>query len=67
MKERILKNALDYDKWVKDSLYDGDSFEPPTKYPCLASTDVHSWNCETEIAKYLYMEDIVNILKEMKE
>lgn len=64
MEERVLKNEADFLKWKDDNIFDGDTAEPPARYPCLARTYVSSWDHEEETAEYLYREDVAALLSE---
>lgn len=65
MKERVLKNEADFQKWKDDWFREGsDTAEPPARYPCLARTWVSNWNYQEETAEYLYREDVAALLAE---
>jgi len=65
MNARLLKDEEDFIKWKRDCIGQGDTAENPIKYPCYANTFVSYWTYQEETAKYLYIEDIENIFKEL--
>lgn len=65
MREKILKNEADFLAWKDEECREGDEFNPPLKYPCLAMTEVSNWRWEEECAVYKYREDIIAILAEL--
>jgi len=67
MKDKVLKNESDFLKWKSDNIFDGDTANPPERYPCLARTYVSSWNCQEVSAEYLYRKDVEKLLSEMVE
>jgi len=64
LKERVLKDKEDFEKWKDDYIRSGDKCEEPKEYPCLAKTFVSDWGMEEETAEYLYRSDLVDLLRE---
>lgn len=66
MKDRVLKNNDDFLRWKKDCTASCDIVSQPKQFPCLAKMFVSDWAYQEETAEYLYVEDLEEILSEMR-
>jgi hypothetical protein len=66
MKDRILKNNAEFLRWRNDCTAPCDTVSQPYKFPCVASMYVSNWERGEETAQYLYIDDLEEIIKEMR-
>ena len=59
MRDRVLKNEADFEKWKLEKISAFDKAGNPMRYPCLAKTRVTDWAGMEEEAEYLYIDDIL--------
>lgn len=62
----FLSNKRDWRKWSKD-VHTGGAVEAPLRFPCYAYLTVGSWNYEEDAVNYLYLDDLLKMLDNLRK
>ncbi len=61
----LLRSILEWEVWRDGNIFNGDTADIPTEFPCFAFTQVRNWQREEEYAVYYYKGTLEVFLAEL--